>query len=452
MTALHDLSASELVARYRERSHLHATYALDPDAALAAARVSEARWLRHVSAGENVGALEGVPTMIKENIATAGTPLPLGTAATEMVAAQRDAPPAARLREAGAVVLGKTTMPDYGMLSSGLSSFHGLTRNPWDLSKNPGGSSSGAAAGVAAGYGPLHVGTDIGGSVRLPAGWCGVFTLKPSLGRIPIDPPYAGRVAGPMTRTVADAALMMGVLAQPDDRDTMSLPAQSIDWQRLERDVAGLRIGLMMDAGVGLPVDGEIADAVEAAAKQFEAAGARVERIAPFMTRAMLDGMDDFWRMRAWLDISALREERRARILPFIVAWAKRGAALSGERVFRGYSQMAAMREAAVAACRPYDVVLSPTSPIAAYAAELPSPSNDPERPFEHIAFTVAYNMSEQPAASIDCGRTAAGLPIGLQIVGHRHDDLGVLQVARAWEAMRPAAPAWPEPPAALSA
>jgi aspartyl-tRNA(Asn)/glutamyl-tRNA(Gln) amidotransferase subunit A len=284
--------------------------------------------------------------------------------------------------------------------------------------------------------------------VRLPAGWCGVFTLKPSLGRIPIDPPYAGRVAGPMTRTVADAALMMGVLAQPDDRDTMSLPAQSIDWQRLERDVAGLRIGLMMDAGVGFSVDAEVAAAVEAAAKRFEAAGARVERIAPFMTRAMLDGMDDFWRMRAWLDISALREERRARILPFIVAWARGGAALSGERVFRGYSQMGAMRDAAVAACRPYDVVLSPTAPIVAYAAELASPSDDPERPFEHIAFTLAYNMSEQPAASIDCGRTGAGLPIGLQIVGHRHDDLTVLQVARAWEAMRPAAPPWPEPPA----
>src|SRR6188508_1206904 len=187
MTALHDLSATELVARFRERSlspvevtravldriaawepHLHATYALDPDAALASARVSEARWLRHVSAGENVGALEGVPAMVKENIATTGTPLPLGTAATELAPAPRDAPPAARLHEAGAVVLGKTTMPDYGMLSSGLSSFHGLTRNPWDVSKNPGGSSSGAAAGVAAGYGPLHLGTDIGGSVRRP--------------------------------------------------------------------------------------------------------------------------------------------------------------------------------------------------------------------------------------------------------------------------------------------
>ncbi|MEO6898038.1 MAG: amidase [Caldimonas sp.] len=467
MTALHDLSATELLVRYRERTlspvevteavldriatwepHLHATYALDGEAARAAARVSEARWLRHVSAGEKVGALEGVPAMIKENIATVGTPMPLGTGTTELVAAVRDAPPAARLREAGAVILGKTTMPDYGMLSSGLSSFHGLTKNPWDLTKNPGGSSSGAAAGVAAGYGPLHLGTDIGGSVRLPAGWCGIFTLKPSLGRIPIDPPFAGRVAGPMTRTVADAALMMGVLAQPDDRDAMSLPAQTIEWQRLERDLAGLRIGYLPDIGVGLPVDADVAAAVEAAARAFEAAGAKVERVAPFLTRSMLDGMDDFWRMRAWLDISALREERRARILPFIVDWARRGSSLTGERVFRGYGQMATMRDAAVSACRPYDVVLSPTSPIPAYAAEWPSPTNDAERPFEHIAFTLPFNMSEQPASSIDCGQTRNGLPIGLQIVGRRHDDLTVLQVARAWEAMRPTPRPWPEPPA----
>ena len=144
--------------------------------------------------------------------------------------AAADAPPAARLKEAGAVIVSKTTMPDYGMLSSGLSSFHALARNPWDLRKTPGGSSAGAGAAAAAGYGPLHIGTDIGGSLRLPAGWCGIFTLKPSLGRIPIDPPYMGRAAGPMTRSVADAALMMQVLAQPDARDSMSLPAQDIAW------------------------------------------------------------------------------------------------------------------------------------------------------------------------------------------------------------------------------
>lgn len=462
MGTLHDLSAIELLARYRDGSlspldatravleriaawepHLCATYALDPDGALAQARASEARWRN----GQPQGALDGVPLMIKENIASQGVPVPLGTAAVDQVPAERDAPPSARVREAGAVILGKTTMPDYGMLSSGLSSFHRLARNPWDLSRGPGGSSAGAAAGVAAGYGPLHIGTDIGGSVRLPAGWCGIFTLKPSLGRIPIDPPYAGRVAGPMTRTVADAALLMGVLSQPDERDTMSLPYQEIAWGRLDRDVRGLKIGLMLDAGWGLPVEPEVRAAVEAAARAFEAAGAIVESVAPIMTRAMADGIDEFWRTRSWLDISALPESKRAKVLPFIVEWARGGAGLSGERVFRGYSQMGAMRDASVRACRPFDVLLSPTAPIPAFPAELPCPTNDPARPFEHIAFTVPFNMSEQPAASINCGYTSSGLPIGLQIVGKRHDDLGVLQIARAWEHLRPAQRAWPEPP-----
>src|SRR5204862_4848063 len=151
-------------------------------------------------------------------------PVALGAATTELVPSPADAPPVARLRESGAVIFSKTTMPDYAMLSSGLSSFHPLTRNPWDLRKNPGGSSSGAGAAGAAGYGPLHLGTDIGGSLRLPASWCGVFTLKPSLGRIPIHPPYAGRVAGPITRSVADTALAMGVVTLPDARDSMVLP------------------------------------------------------------------------------------------------------------------------------------------------------------------------------------------------------------------------------------
>ncbi|GAP35028.1 amidase [Piscinibacter sakaiensis] len=464
MTALHDLSAVELIDAYRARRLspvevtravlariaawepvLAATYALDADGALAQAAASEARW----QAGAPCGPLDGVPTMVKENIATAGVPVPLGTAATRLVPAAQDAPPAARLREAGAVILGKTTMPDYGMLSSGLSSFHRLTRNPWDLSKNPGGSSAGAGAGVAAGYGPLHLGTDIGGSVRLPAGWCGIVALKPSLGRIPIHPPYAGRVAGPMTRTVADAALMMGPLSRPDRRDTMSLPYQPIDWQRLERPLRGLRLGLWLDAGVGLPVLPAVRAAVQAAARAFEAQGAVVEEVPPFVTPAMAAGMDAFWRMRAWLDLAALDEATRGRVLPFIVDWARGAAGLSGEQVFRGYSQMGALREAAVAACAPYDAVLSPTAPVPAFAAELPCPTDDPARPFEHIAFTLPFNMSEQPAASVNAAYTADGLPIGLQIVGARHDDLGVLQLARAWEQLRPPSRPWPEPPAA---
>ncbi len=459
---LHDLSATALLAAYRSKAlspvevtravlahvhawepHLHATYALDADAAMTQAEASQKRWMKNAPQGP----LDGVPTFIKENIATQGVPIPLGSAATELIPATRDAPPAARLREAGAVILGKTTMPDYGMLSSGLSSFHALTRNPWDLTKNPGGSSAGAGAGAAAGYGPLHLGTDIGGSVRLPAGWCGVFALKPSLGRIPIDPPYAGRVAGPMTRSVADSALMMATLSLPDARDTMSLPYQDIAWTQLDRDLKGLRIGLQMDAGWGLPVESEVAAAIIAAAKVFEAQGAIIEPLKPYITRGMVEGVDAFWRLRAWLDISALPEARRAKVLPYILAWARGGAGLSGEQVFRGHAMMAAMREAAVRACQPFDFVLTPTAPIPAFAAKLASPTNDPATPFEHIAFTLPFNMSEQPAASINCGHTTSGMPIGLQIIGHRFDDLGVLQLAHAWETMRPPQRAWPVPP-----
>jgi len=462
VTELHDLSAVELIEAYRGASlspvevanavlaridrwepHLQATYRLDPEGALASASNAEVRWRR----GEPVGPLDGVPLMIKDNIPTKGVPVPLGTGASDLALATADAPPAARVREAGAVILGKTTMPDYGMLSSGLSSFHPLTRNPWNLARNPGGSSAGAGAGAAAGYGPLHIGTDIGGSVRLPAGWCGIFALKPSLGRVPIDPPYIGRVAGPMTRTVADAALLMSVLSLPDRRDHMSLPYEKIDWTRLARDPKGVRVGLLLDIGVGAPVEPEVRTAVEGAARTFAGAGAVVEPMQPFLTHAMLDGLDKFWRVRAWSDISALPAERRAKILPFIAHWAEAGAGLSGMEVFRGFSQAMTMRATTAAACRSFDYVLSPTAPMPAFAAELPCPTNDPARPFEHIGFTVAFNMSEQPAASINCGYTSSGLPIGLQIVGQRFDDLGVLQMARAWERLRPPQRPWPEPP-----
>src|SRR5947207_4879790 len=275
VTSLHDLSAVDLIAGFRAKQfspsevledvlahiavwepHIKALYAFDPEGARATARASTERWQK----GEPAGLLDGVPATIKENIATKGVPVPLGAATTKLVPAAADAPPAARLREAGAVIFSKTTMPDYGMLSSGLSSFHPLTRNPWDLSKNPGGSSAGAAAAGAAGYGPLHLGTDIGGSVRLPACWCGLVALKPSLGRIPIDPPYGCRLARPLTRTVDDAALMMSVLSLPDGRDGMSLPPQDLDWRALDTNLKGLRIGLNLDLGFALPLDAAVRD------------------------------------------------------------------------------------------------------------------------------------------------------------------------------------------------
>ena len=465
MTALHDLPAQDLLAAYRQRTlspvevtqavlahmerwepHIRATYLLRPEHALAQARQSEARWQR----GEPQGLLDGVPVTIKENIATQGDPTPLGTAAVPLVPAAADAPPAARLREAGAVMVAKTTMPDYGMLSSGLSSFHPLSRNPWDVSKGPGGSSAGGGAAAAAGYGPLHIGTDIGGSLRLPASWCGIFSLKPSLGRIPIDPPYTGRAAGPMTRTVQDAALMMQVLSQPDVRDSMSLPYQPIAWGEYDQGVQrlrGLRLGLLLDAGCGLPVEAEVRAAVEHAARLFEQAGAQVSLMQPFMTQAMLDGMDHFWRMRSYTDLQALPEAQRAKVLPYIRAWAESAAGMTGTQVFQASQQFHTTRVATVKACSGFDYVLSPVAPMPAFAAELPSPTNDPLRPLEHIGFTVPFNMSEQPAASVNCGYTANGLPIGLQIAGARFDDLGVLQVAHAFEQIRGPQRPWPQPP-----
>ena len=464
MTALHDLSAGALLAGYRggafspldvmrsllahvERwePHLCATYLLRPELALQQAQASAERWGR----GQPAGLLDGVPVTIKENIATVGDPMPSGTAASHLPLAPADAPPAARLREAGAIMFSKTTMPDYGMLSSGLSSFHPLARNPWDLTKTPGGSSAGAGAAAAAGYGPLHIGTDIGGSLRLPAGWCGIFSLKPSLGRIPIDPPYTGRAAGPMTRTVADAALMLQVLSLPDERDSMALPWQDIAWGQFDRGVEmvrGLRIGLLHDAGCGLPVEPQITRAVQRAAELFAQAGAHVEPMAPFMTPTMLDGLDHFWRMRSYLDLAALSAEARARVLPYIHSWADSARLMTPTSVFVAASQSHVVRLATVQACRGFDFVISPTSPVAAFAAELPSPTNDPLHGLEHIGFTVPFNMSEQPAASVNCGYADSGLPIGLQIAGKRFNDLGVLQLARAFELMREPQRAWPAP------
>ena len=225
---------------------------------------------------------------------------------------------------------------------------------------------------------------------------------------------------------------------------------REIDWGAFDRGadkLKGLRIGLLLEAGCGLAVEPDVRSAVEHAARLVERAGATVIAMKPFMTQAMLDGMDWFWRMRSHVDFKALPPERKARILPYIQQWGDSAADMSGEAVFKAYSQFHATRVQAVAACNAFDYVISPTSPVPAYPAELPSPTNDPMRPLEHIGFTVPYNMSEQPAASINCGYTKAGLPIGLQIAGRRFDDLGVLQVARAFEIIRGEQRPWPQPP-----
>jgi Asp-tRNA(Asn)/Glu-tRNA(Gln) amidotransferase A subunit family amidase len=254
---------------------------------------------------------------------------------------------------------------------------------------------------------------------------------------------------------VADAAVAMGVLSRPDWRDATSLPAQDIDWLGLPatpdaalHQVRGVRLGLLLDAGWGLPLDAEIEAAVCAAARVLAGAGAQVTPWSGFTTREMADGIDRFWRLRAWLEISALPAERQALVLPYIRQWAEGGAGLTAAQAIRAHGQMAVLRDAAVAACRGVDFVISPVVPVSAYAADWASPTNDPARAMEHIAYTLPYNMSGQPAITVPCGHSAAGLPIGLQIIGARHDDLGVLRMARAWELLRPAGLPWPRPPA----
>jgi len=463
MTAIHERSAAALAASFASgelspvlvarallerieawEPRINAMYRVHREAALEQARASEARW----RAGRPLSALDGVPVTIKENIHTRGDPAPVGTRANEDAPMQAaDAPPAARVREAGCVILGKTTMPDFGMLSSGLSSLHGVTRNPWRLDCNPSGSSSGAGAAAVAGYAPLHLGTDIGGSVRLPATHCGIFALKPSLGRVPVNPPYMGRVAGPMTRSVADAAALMNLIARPDARDFMSLPYQECNFSALQPlEPKGVRIGLLADMGVGLEVHPVVRAAAEAAATALAGAGCSVDSVRSFLTEEMLDGMCRFFEARSYNDLMQMSAGKRSRVLPFVAEWCSwRAAEFSGRDVMRAYTLVVAMREAAVAASQPYDFILSPTSPILPYEAELPAPGNDPRHALPHIAFTVPYNMSEQPAASINWSTSAEGLPIGIQVIGKRFDDIGVLRLSQLLESLRPRQRPWPQ-------
>jgi aspartyl-tRNA(Asn)/glutamyl-tRNA(Gln) amidotransferase subunit A len=462
MAAKHDFNAAEVAAQYASGAlspveftkaclarieacepKLNAMYKVDRDGALAAAKAAEARW----RAKQPLSALDGVPITIKENIYTRGDPAPIGTKANDDTPPQpADAPPAARVREAGCVILGKTTMPDFGMLSSGLSSIHGITRNPWDTSRNTSGSSSGAGAAAAAGYAPLHLGTDIGGSVRLPATHCGIFALKPSLGRVPVYPPYIGRVTGPMTRDVMASAMLMNVLSKPDARDFMSLPYADVDYTKpVDIDPKKLRIGFLPEMKVGLKPHPEIVAAAKSAAQALTSAGAVVEEMQSFLTAELLDGMSRFFEARSNHDMALMPEAKKAKVLPFISEWCNwRAKDFTGRDVMAAYGCYVAMRDAAIRATAPYDFVISPTSPILPYEAELPAPGNDARNALPHIAFTVAYNMSEQPAASLNWTFSTNGLPIGVQVIGRRFDDLGVLSLSAWLEKARPKQKDWP--------
>jgi aspartyl-tRNA(Asn)/glutamyl-tRNA(Gln) amidotransferase subunit A len=407
---------------------------LDPEQVLADAAASEDRWRR----GEPLGPIDGVPCTVKENLYRVGIAARAGTASSEPVMPARNSPVVDRILEAGGVIVGSTTMPDWGMLSSGVSSLHGVTRSPWNPDWTVGGSSGGAGAAAAAGFGAFHVGTDIGGSVRLPATWLGLATLKPSDGRIPIDNPYLGRAAGPLARSVEDVALAMSVLSRPDARDYTSLRPEQLAWDELDVDVRGKRIALHLEPGAGMPVDPEVRAAISAAADVFSNAGAEVVELPAFIDEEVLEQVDTYWRVRFWRTYLTLSPDAKSKVLPFISTWVHRGADVSGARVLECAEGISELRRRTVDATLPFDAVLAPVSPVAAFPAEWPMPWGHDDQGMAHIAFTLPYNMSGQPASSINAGFTSDGRTIGLQISGRRFADRDVLKFTSWYERERP--------------
>jgi aspartyl-tRNA(Asn)/glutamyl-tRNA(Gln) amidotransferase subunit A len=240
---------------------------------------------------------------------------------------------------------------------------------------------------------------------------------------------------------------MMSVLSKPDRRDGMSLPPNDIHWKALEKSPRKLRLGLMLDAGTGQPLEKPVREVVVRAAKAFESAGAVLTEVDGILTREMLDGLDNFWRARMWDDLDKLGPDERAKVLPYIYQWGERGAKLLGVEVIRGFNATMAIRAAAAKLFYDLDYVISPVSPVVKFPAEFASPLNDPDKPFEHIAYTVPWNMSENPAVSINGGYDADDFPIGVQIIGRRFDDLGVLAMAKTFEGLRGPQRPWPSPP-----
>jgi aspartyl-tRNA(Asn)/glutamyl-tRNA(Gln) amidotransferase subunit A len=451
------LTASELVEAFRKRTLspvevtqavLKRIEALNPvlnafnlvatEEALQQAKASEARWL----AGQPRGLLDGVPVSIKDIILTKGWPTLRGSKTVDPKGPWNDdAPATARLREHGAVLLGKTTTPEFGWKGVCDSPLTGITRNPWNTAKTPGGSSGGAAAAVASGMGPLAVGTDGGGSIRIPCAFTGLFGIKASFGRVPAWPlsPF-GTVAhvGPMTRSVPDAALMLNVLALPDARDWHALPYEPRDWRTgLEQGVADLRIAYSPDLGYA-KVDREVAAIVKDAVRVFEDLGARVEEKSPgFESPEQL--FVTHWFSGAAFLLKGIPKDKHKLIDPGLLEVAEQGARITAGEILDAQLKRGALGAHMNLFHRDYDLLITPTLAIAAFDAGKEFPEKN-KRWTDWTPFTFPFNLTQQPAASIPCGLTKAGLPVGLHLVGPRYADALVLRAARAFETVRPIA------------
>lgn len=452
MSDLTTLTAAQLVAGYTagDFSPVEATRAvleraeavqprvnafvrIDGESAVEQARASEERWRR----GRPEGLVDGVPVTVKDILLQRGGPSFKGSRAVGAEGPwDEDAPSVARLREHGAVFLGKTTTPEFGWKGVTDSPRSGATGNPYDPARTAGGSSGGGAAAVALGAGPLALGTDGGGSVRIPGSFCGIFAMKPTYGRVPIYPASAfGTLAhvGPMTRDAADSALLMDVISGPDPRDWSQLgPVTGSFRDGLERGAAGLRIAYSPDLGGQVPVDPEIADCVRRAVGQLVELGARVEETDP----AIADPVEAFhtlWFSGAARVTQDFSDEQRASLDPGLREVCEQGAASSALDYLAAVDVRMALGRTMGLFHRTYDLLVTPTLPLTAFGIgrEVPEGSHH-KRWTGWTPFTYPFNMTQQPAATVPCGTDRDGMPIGVQLVGARHSDALVLRAAHA--------------------
>jgi len=431
-------AATALFARLDAlQPQLNAFCLVDRDGALAAARASEARW----RAGTPLGPLDGVPATIKDLVMMRGFPTRRGSRMIDPVPDSEDGPAVARLREAGAIILGKTTTPEFGWKAIGDSPLTGITRNPWNRERTTGGSSAGAAAACAAGIAPLHVGSDGAGSIRIPSAFTGIFGIKATFGRVPAYPPSPMGLlsnVGPMTREVKDAAAMLNVLARPDPRDPYTLPPEGRDWLAgIDEGVRGWRIAWSPDLGYAR-VDPEIASACAAAARQFEGLGAHVEEVGAIFASPR-EALLTLWRAGTARLLASFPAEKHALCDPGLVASAAAGARISGADYVGADMARTALGTTMAQFHQRYDLLLTPMMPVPALLVgqDLNDPATEGDWT-DWSPFSYPFNMTRQPACSIPCGLTAAGLPIGLQIVGPLYAEDRMLRAARAFEQTQP--------------
>ncbi|OGL07204.1 MAG: amidase [Candidatus Rokubacteria bacterium RIFCSPLOWO2_02_FULL_68_19] len=394
--------------------------------------------------GAKLGPLHGVPFSIKDLIITKGVRTTWGTRLYADHVPEEDAPVVERLKAAGGILVGKTNTPMFGWIGATHNLLFGATRSPWNLDRTPGGSSGGAGAAVAAGMASLAVGTDGGGSIRIPSSFSGIFGLKPSYGRVPTYPPSAAwslSHAGPMTRTVADAALMLNVLAGPDERDQSSLPASGVDYVKaLRGSLKGLRVAWSSTLGFAKVVDPEIAAVAERGARGFKHFGCRVEAVDPGFPDPS-EAWDAIFCGGIAARLKSYYPDRRADIDPGLVQIIEEALKWPPTKYIQAWFDRLAFWEPVRKFFETYDLLLTPTVACPPFKVGLDNPTEiagTSIEPYGWIPFTYPFNMTGQPAASVPCGFTSDGLPIGLQIVGRRFDDATVLRAAAVFEKAHP--------------